>query len=249
MDYSHFAHLYDSFVGFEDDLPFFVEECRGSSGPVLELMAGTGRVSAALVESGVVPVCVDASRAMLSILGRKLGERLAGIVCADARALPFAGRFEVAILPFNSFSELVSENDRRAALRAIHGALAPRARFVCTLHNPRVRLRSVGPAPQVVARFDHPERSGEVTLTIESRYDRERGVVEGVQVFTTRTGDEVVRELRVPLEFCLPTASWFAEAAGSSGFIVEALYGDYDRSEYDEASSRFMIWRLRKGAP
>lgn len=39
------ADIYDSYVTTTDDIPFFVEESRKAAGPVLELMAGTGRVS------------------------------------------------------------------------------------------------------------------------------------------------------------------------------------------------------------
>jgi hypothetical protein len=43
MDHSRFAHFYDGFVMFSEDLLFCVAECLESQGSVLELMAGTGR--------------------------------------------------------------------------------------------------------------------------------------------------------------------------------------------------------------
>jgi hypothetical protein len=45
LDYEQIAHLYDSYMRFTDDLPFLLQECRDTSGSVLELMCGTGRVS------------------------------------------------------------------------------------------------------------------------------------------------------------------------------------------------------------
>ena len=45
IDYSKVAGLYASCVRLEEDIPIFVEECREVDGPVVELMAGTGRVS------------------------------------------------------------------------------------------------------------------------------------------------------------------------------------------------------------
>ncbi len=248
MDYSRFAHLYDSCVNFDADLPFFVEECLAVSGSVLELMAGTGRVTAELVKCGLRPTCVDSSREMLARLANKTTAESRHIVCADVRNLPFSHAFSIAILPFNSFCELVSEEARHTALNSVRAALAPRGRFICTLHNPAFRLKSVTPQPHVVTRFPSPSGCGEVLVSVASEYDADRGVVSGTQTFTTIHDGEVVDEISVPVEFCLPSQAWFAEAARANGFTVEALFGDYDRSEYNPESSPYFIWCLKEGA-
>ncbi|MFB2921868.1 hypothetical protein [Aerosakkonema funiforme] len=38
LDYEQIAHLYDSYLRFTDDLPFFLQECQKIDGSVLELM-------------------------------------------------------------------------------------------------------------------------------------------------------------------------------------------------------------------
>ena len=45
MNYAHVAALYDAAIQVDFDLPFYLEQARGLSGPILELMCGTGRVS------------------------------------------------------------------------------------------------------------------------------------------------------------------------------------------------------------
>ena len=248
MDYSRFAHLYDGLVTFNADLPFFAEECLAASGSVLELMAGTGRVTTELVKAGLHPICVDSSREMLARLASKTATESRDIVCADVRNLPCENVFAIAILPFNSICELVSERDRHMALASVHAALVPGGRFICTLYNPAYRLKSVNPQGQVAARFPSPSGSGEVVLSIASEYDAARGVVFGVQTFATMDGATVVDEVAIPIEFCLPSRTWFAEAVSAIGFAVDALFGDYDRSEYDSERSPYMIWCLRRGA-
>ena len=57
MDYSLIADLYDSYVQTALDTPFFLGETRNVKGEVLELMAGTGRVSIPLLEQGVRLTC------------------------------------------------------------------------------------------------------------------------------------------------------------------------------------------------
>ena len=72
---AYVAGLYDTYVNTTFDVPFFLNEAKGVSGEVLELMAGTGRVSIPLIKAGVRLTCVDRSSAMLTILEEKL-ERL-----------------------------------------------------------------------------------------------------------------------------------------------------------------------------
>jgi 2-polyprenyl-3-methyl-5-hydroxy-6-metoxy-1,4-benzoquinol methylase len=58
------ADLYDVYVTTTVDVPFFLEELKTTSGPVLELMAGTGRLSLPLAEAGARLTCVDISGLM-----------------------------------------------------------------------------------------------------------------------------------------------------------------------------------------
>jgi len=44
-DYSGISDLYDIYVPAEFDIDFFLQETKEINGPVLDLMAGTGRVS------------------------------------------------------------------------------------------------------------------------------------------------------------------------------------------------------------
>jgi|GEM_PF-3676911 len=48
-DYTKIAELYDAYVKETFDIPFFLKEAKQSSGEVLELMSGTGRVSIPLL--------------------------------------------------------------------------------------------------------------------------------------------------------------------------------------------------------
>lgn len=107
LDYEQIAHLYDSYLRFTDDLPFFLEDCSKIDGSVLELMCGTGRISIPLLEAGVSLTCVDASSAMLSILRQKLTARglSAAVVQADVTGLKLDSTFDLVVLPFQSFHE------------------------------------------------------------------------------------------------------------------------------------------------
>jgi len=95
------AEKYDAYVRTTFDLPFFLEEARRAGGLVLELMAGTGRVTLSLLEAGVPLTAVDSSPEMLAILRRKLAKRglQAEVVQQDVTALDLPRRFALIILP------------------------------------------------------------------------------------------------------------------------------------------------------
>jgi hypothetical protein len=59
IDYDSVAALYDTYVTADDDVSFFVSEIQQTTGPVLELTSGTGRLSVPLLEAGADLTCVD----------------------------------------------------------------------------------------------------------------------------------------------------------------------------------------------
>jgi ubiquinone/menaquinone biosynthesis C-methylase UbiE len=126
IDYDRVADVYDLYVTSDLDVGFYVAEAGKVKGKVLELMCGTGRVSMPLLEAGVDLTCVDASERMLARLEERLRVRKleARVLRADIRHLDLdEEEFDLALIPFHSFSELVSPRDRELALRAVHGCL------------------------------------------------------------------------------------------------------------------------------
>jgi ubiquinone/menaquinone biosynthesis C-methylase UbiE len=109
-NYDGIANLYDIYVPAEFDIPFFLNEARQISGPILELMAGTGRVSIPLIEAGVNLTCVDNSAEMMALFKDKLKSRglKANLIIQDICQLDLQEKFEAIFIPFNSFSHLVS---------------------------------------------------------------------------------------------------------------------------------------------
>ncbi len=241
------ASLYDSYVTVTFDVPFFLEEAKAASGPVLELMAGTGRVSLPLIEAGVPLTCVDASGAMLSRLRGKLQERglSATVVQADVRTLELPNMFALAILPFHSFSELLQSSEQEIALACVYRHLHTGGKFICTLHNPSVRRRSVDGQPRLVGRYLLDK--GTLLLWSTLQYSADAGVVEGVQVYEEYDSHGVLsRQRMLDMRFAMIERQDFERRAVHAGFRVIELYGDYDRSPFLPDTSPYMIWILQR---
>jgi SAM-dependent methyltransferase len=249
IDYDPVADIYDLYVTSELDVGFYVEEARKARGKVLELMCGTGRVSIPLQEAGVDLTCVDVSEGMLARLEERLRARKlkARMVQADVRHLDLdEEEFDLALIPFHSFSELVSPCDRELALRATHSCLREGGRLICPLHNPAIRARSADGALRLNGTFPTAD-GGLLVVSGFETLDESSGTVNRVQLYEFFDASNDLRAKRIlPMRFALIDKGGFAELADAVGFIPVALYGDYDRGEYLEGTSPYMIWVLEK---
>jgi ubiquinone/menaquinone biosynthesis C-methylase UbiE len=245
IDYDSVAEIYDLYVAADYDVPFFLQETANIQGPVLELTAGTGRLSLSLVQAGVQLTCVDGSQGMLDVLSRKLRDRglSAEVLCADVSQLELPARFQLALLPFQSFMEIVGELRQRQALAAVFACLAPGGRFICTLHNPAVRRTQVDGTLRIVGRF--PTRDG--SLVVSGFEDGGSPVVKRLQFFEFFGSDGRLRSKQLlPMEFAFVEREHFETMARDAGFHVLNLYGNYDRSPFNAGRSPVMIWVLQK---
>ena len=247
IDYDSVAEIYDLYVTAEYDVPFFLSEIREVKGPILELMAGTGRLSLPLIEAGAALTCVDSSQGMLDVLSRKLDQRglRAEVRCMDVCRLNLPSRYELAILPFQAFMEIVREEDQRAALKSVFACLAPGGRFLCTLHNPPVRRAQVDGVLRVAGSF--PAENG--TLVVSGFEQGGHPVVKRLQFFELFGPDgRLLWKRLLPMEFAFVEKEAFEDMARSAGFRVAGLFGSYDRAPFDPDRSPVMIWSLEKGA-
>jgi len=249
IDYDRVADVYDLYVTSDLDVGFYIEEATRVQGKVLELMCGTGRVSVPLLEAGVDLTCVDASAGMLSRLEERLHARKleARIVRADVRYLDLGEEeFDLVLVPFHSFSELVTPRDQDLVLRAVHRCLREGGRLVCPLHNPAVRAGST----DGVLRLNGSFSAADGGLLIVSGFEileESSGVVDRLQLYEFFDASNELRAKRaLPMRFALIDRYEFAELADAAGFVPMALYGGYERDEYVEESSPVMVWVLEK---
>ena len=249
-DYGIVADLYDTYVPATDDIDFFVNEAKKCSGQVLELMAGTGRVSLPIVQAGVNLTCVDISAELLAVLRDKLARHnlVADVYQADVRELNLGKQFDLVIIPFNSFAHLALVLDQRNALTRIRQHLTPNGQFICTLGNPAKRRASVDGKLRLFKKYALDNGQGTLLLWLLENFDAaDDHVVNTFEFFEEYDAKGMLRAKRLmELNFRLSTREEFEQLAQSVGFQVLALYGDYAYSEFREDSSAMMIWRMGK---
>ena len=169
------------------------------------------------------------------------------MVRADVRYLDLSQEeFELALIPFHSFSELVSPRDQELALGAVFGCLREGGRLICPLHNPAFRARSTDGALRLNGSFPTAD-GGLLVVSGFETLEESSGVVDRLQYYEFFDASNELRAKRVlPMRFALIDRIRFTELVKAAGFVPVALYGDYGRSEYLEGSSPFMVWILEK---
>ena len=250
--YDPWADIYDSVYSYvRDDIPFYVEEAARADGAVLEMGCGTGRVAIPIAQSGVETVGVDSSTAMLDVARGKarrlgLGDDSLGLVLADMRELSLDRQFALAIIPFRGFLALLTVEDQRRTLSRIREHLAPGGMLAFDIFVPDLNmLLQEGDTAYHLRDVTDPESGATHVLWQQSSFDNHN------QIISTRliveeldAGREVVR--RVYRDFQLRYAfRWEVyHMLVACGFEVVELYGDFDRSPFDEASTE-MVWLAR----
>ena len=238
--YADFAAFYDLYVGDRDeDLPFYLDLCRTAGGPVLEVGAGTGRLTLPLARAGIPITAVDSSPEMLAVLRDRLAAEdraVAGrvrILQADACGLDLGERFALVFLPFYTFSYMLTPQMQRGALGAVARHLGPGGRAVLDLFLPRSRIRACPDGP--VLRVDRTDpRTGR-----HVRGWNVYGMDLGARVETRTHTFEVHGDGDAPVRTQFVTKRrWFepndlAPMFAEAGLRLDALQGGYRGERFD----------------
>lgn len=139
MNYDDLADLYDhQYDIYRDDLHFYAGVAERVGGSVLEVGAGTGRVTAFLARRGLTITGLEPSARMIE-KGRLRGERdglRLNFVQGDVRTFRHQEPFDLIIAPFNALMHLYTPNEQLDALQNVRAHLPVGAPFVFDLYVP-----------------------------------------------------------------------------------------------------------------
>ncbi len=250
--YKEFAEFYDVYVGERlEDLPMYIEFARSSRTPILEIGAGSGRLTVPLAREGLSLVAVDISPAMLAILRSRLAEepdavqRRVEIVEADAGRLHLNRRFDRIIVPFYTFNYLLTHDTQTTALERMAAHLTSVGRLLIDVFLP-LRLLEHGPSDPVlkVDRID-PATGARVRGWNVYRFDEEQQIEHRRHLFEVTQSDGAMRRR----EFATRRRYWYRQQlrdlVEQHGFVVDGISAGYTGARADERSEQ-LVYELRR---
>jgi SAM-dependent methyltransferase len=225
-----FARQYDLSEGDQSrlgDRERYAERLAGyrGRGPILELGAGTGRITLPLARAGYDLVATDIGRAMLDRLRDKLATQPAGagsirVVCADMRRLPLRDRSAgAAFSGYNSLGCLLDPADLTLTFREVHRVLGPCAPFLFDVPVPGPAEPYVATGPPRREEWELPD-GGVIrrTATVLAPSAPDRLCLEYAFQWQDATGAAGGETVRFELNTWPPAL--YAERAEAAGFAV-----------------------------
>ncbi|MDA0170959.1 class I SAM-dependent methyltransferase [Solirubrobacter taibaiensis] len=111
--------------GYREDLPAWRALAAATGGPVLDVGAGTGRVTLDLAAEGFDVVALDRDAALLAALEHRARGLAVETVHADAHEFELARRFSLILVPMQTLQLLDGRAGREAFLRCASAHLHP----------------------------------------------------------------------------------------------------------------------------
>lgn len=175
---------YDAeYVHIRADIPLYRAVAREARGPILELAAGTGRLSFPMAEVGAEVLATDVSPPMIARAREKLARAAPDVQdrlrfeVGDMRGLRLDARFDRVVLGFNGLMHMLEDEDVEATLATARHHLAPGGRVHLDLFTPYPQLPERDPE----GRYDpqqmiDPRTRERWWVTESNRYDPRRQV-------------------------------------------------------------------------
>jgi SAM-dependent methyltransferase len=239
-EYLH-PELYDlENPDFEPEGPFYLSIARETSGPVLELGCGTGRMTIPLAREGLEISGLDAVPGMLALAREKAGDLPVEWIEADARDFHLGRTFRLIFESGGVFMHMLSNADQAAFLARAREHLAPGGRFVVSLFFPHPGgLHTDLEEKEWFTYQDGQGRAVQVSGT--EAYDelRQVKVETAIRRVTEPDGSQTVHVAPLALRYTFPQ-----EMEGlleRAGFDVLERYGGPDRSP-PSAESTYLVY-------
>jgi SAM-dependent methyltransferase len=212
--YSHpvlYASVND---GRTHDLPRYLALAAAADGEVLELGAGTGRVTLSLARAGHRVVALERETEMCSLLEERLvrePDEVRGrvtVVTADATSLALHRRFSLVLCAYNGIAHQLTFPARRAFLERVGEHLTDGGLFAFDTRLPNPQLLAGGSG--YVPWLRHPEY-GDVCRAVETtRYEPTTQVLEITMVVTPVSSERQPEHTHLSMRLC-PAEQWHEE--------------------------------------
>ena len=236
-----FADVYDDWYSDVTDVAGTVSRMvalAGTSGRVLELGVGTGRLAAPMAMAGLSVVGIDTSEAMLQHVASQDGGDAVTTIHGDMVSDLPDGPFDACLVAYNTLFNLLEADDQQRCFRAVAARLRRGGCFV---------VEAIVPDPSAPPGGDVSVRSiaaDRVVLSVsDHRPDEQRTFGQFVEL--TEAGGVRLR----PWAIRWATVDELDAMAAAAGLSLEARFADMAGSAYDDDSDHHVsVYRMVESA-
>jgi len=240
------ARFYDAdyaALGYNADIPFYVELAVASGGPVLEMGCGTGRVLLPTAHAGVCIHGVDLSPDMLAELRKKLAgepdpvQQRVSLTEGDVCSVELRTRFALVTAPFRVVQALLEREDQRAWLRNVRRHLLPGGALCFDVFQPDYRYLIEPRGPNLEMDRTDPNtglRTRRTSRTVP--YPATQRLEVHFQWTVEDAGGRPVSESSASLFLTWFTRGELENLLELEGFRITDYWGSFQREPFGEGS-------------
>lgn len=251
MIYDLLAKVYDGINGELDYAAWadfleriFERDCREKPSLVLDLAAGTGRMTLELARRGYDMTAVDISSEMLDTARKNAAS--AGLdaeilwLCQDMTAFELYGTVDATVCCLDSINHLTDRKALISALRLVHNYLIPDGIFVFDVNG-------IGKFERIYADRAYVFETEEGTCIWQNDYDAKRRICDFyITMFTEDADGRYTREDDLESERAYSLRS-LKSALSGTGFELIGAYSDFDFTPASDADDRiYIVARCKK---
>ncbi len=248
-EYEKIARYYDlTHAHLTEDIPFVIQLAKRAGGDVLELGCGSGRLALPLAAAGISVTGIDNSPAMLHIARRKIAaesktiQKRIALIQGEMSDFDLEKRFSLIFISHNSFLHLPPLAQRRCLERAA-AHLSADGILLLDLSNPLHLAGTPNDHFVTLERTFLESSTGDVVMQFASNRlfaDEQRLQISWWYDRTPADGGAMSRVTAV-FDYHYLYLHQMETLLKDAGIPLQAVYGDYDNSPYDETSPRLLI--------
>jgi SAM-dependent methyltransferase len=239
----YFVRFYDVIykqIRSHVDEAYFLSRIAKSTGKVLEIGVGTGRLFSQALKNGADIYGLDVNAKMIEKTKEKIPlDQHHRLWTQNAVTMQLPHQFSLILAPFRVFSHLIDIEDQIHCLNRIHAHLEPGGRFIFDLYVPDLDILLNGRHEQVD--FDGEYANGKRLKRITSANADLINQISNVQM--KFRWDEDGRQQEAVWKF--PMRFYFRyeleHLIRLSKLELEAIYGDYQETPVSKESKDFVL--------
>ena len=236
----------------QGDVEWYRRKAVESGGPVLELGAGTGRVTIPIAEAGIRVAAVDVDAGMLDRLRQKAAtlpaepQSRVTVHQGDMRSFALGEQYALVIIPFRAFLHNITRDDQLATLRRAHAHLRPGGELALNVFHPSLQYMAANAGAYAgVWRWRKTSNlpgGGFVVYSEASRYNTVHQRLESM-IRTEEFGADgsllLTNMMHLELAYLYP--SDIASLLAESGFELVRISGDFFGRPFERDGDELVV--------